>query len=280
MFRAVSFDSELDGFSSDFSEEEDLEEEAMDTIDSLSSDVCAPSDEIVPPRRRCYSTSCMPRRMPRPGTPPLMARSGNVVQYSKADIICHAEYTIAPQEPTENRWSDPVQNQKCRVIKDKLDICLQEILPGLMHRELGIVDFIKQVYDFEPQRITKKEHLTLLETSCMAFCNADDEFGSCIALEEMIEDLKGQLLPDVRTAPLVLNLSACGKRSPQGGHGHSKPDFFLSTRRVDRWTRCRWMAGLGYGIVRRSEEWKERSGKVKYTNYAIDLDVLMKVSIA
>ena len=187
--------------------------------------------------------------------------------------------TVPHATPIKNSCSDSVRNQNGRIVKDKLDIYLQGTLSGLVHRELGIVDFVKLVYDFEPHRIPQRGHFTLLERSCIAFCNATNEFDSYRPLEEIIEDLKGQLFPDIQTAPLVLNLYPCGRWSPRGDHGNFKPDFFLSTERVDKWRRHCWTAGLGYGEVKRSEAGKKGTRKLNYANYKIDLDVLTRVSI-
>ena len=176
-------------------------------------------------------------------------------------------------------YSDPEMDQKGRIIRNTLEICLKEALYGLVHRELGIVDFVKLVYDFEPQHIPKRDRFTLLETSCIAFCNADDEFDSYKPLEEIIEDLKGQLLADIQTAPLALNVSACGHSSPRGDYDSLTPDFFLGARRAENWTRRCWTTGLGYGEVKRSEGGRGGTRKMKYTNYTIDIGVLMRVSI-
>ena len=176
-------------------------------------------------------------------------------------------------------YSDPEMDQKGRIIRNTLDTYLQETLSGLVHREFGIVDFVKLVYDFEPQHIPKRDRFTLLETSCIAFCNADDEFDSYKPLEEIIEDLKGQLFADIQPAPLVPNLSACGHSSPRDDYDSLTPDFFLGTRRTEKWTRHCWTAGLGYGEVKRSEGERGGARKMKYIDYTIDLGVLMRVSI-
>ena len=179
----------------------------------------------------------------------------------------------------DDSYSDPEMDQKGRIIRNTVDTYLQETLSGLVHCEFGIVDFVKLVYNFEPQHIPKRDRFTLLETSCMSFCNAGDEFESYKPLEEIIEDLKGQLLADIQPAPLVLNVSACGHSSPRDDYDSLTPDFFLGTRRAKNWTHQCWTTGLGYGEVKRSEGGRGGTRKMKYTNYRIDLDVLMRVSI-
>ena len=141
------------------------------------------------------------------------------------------------------------------------------------------MDFVKLVYDFEPHRIPQRGHFTLLERSCIAFCNATNEFDSYIPLEEIIESLQGQLFPDIQTAPLVLNVSACGHSSPRDDYDSLTPDFFLGTRRAKNWTHQCWTTGLGYGEVKKSEGERGGARKMKYIDYTIDIGVLMRVSI-
>lgn len=189
--------------------------------------------------------------------------------------------TVPHTTPIRNSCSGSARNASGCVVKDNVDNYLRKTLTGLVHRELGIVDFVKLVYDFAPERIPNKEHLTLLEESCIAFCNANDEIASYGPLEEIIVNLNGQLFPDVQTTPLVLNLYACKRQAPKGDYGDFTPDFFLGTGvfKIKKWTHHHWRLGLGYGEVKRSGAGKKGTRQLEYSDHTIDLDVLTRVSI-
>ena len=170
-----------------------------------------------------------------------------------------------------------MRNRNGRILKDKVDIYLRESLAGLVHRDLGIVDFVKLVYNFEPHLLPETT-FKLPDISCMKFCSASNEVASYEHLEKIIQSLQGQLLGSFRTGRLALNFRASSRLSPQGDHANFRPDFFLSTREVNNWVRHYWATGLGYGEVKRSEERKRRTRKIKYELSPIDINILTKVS--
>lgn len=155
---------------------------------------------------------------------------------------------------------------------------LQTTLRPRLNRNLPVVDFVKCVYNFTPDRIPLPPTgvpYRLPLSHCRHFCEASSGHDSYMPLQAIFAHLKGQLSLNMNGLPLDSNMF-CSRGTEV--EMNFKPDFFCSTYSPgsEPWRHHQWSNILAIGQVKRSHKLSDR---LRYTDSSINLDIMLNVSM-
>lgn len=183
----------------------------------------------------------------------------------------------------EPQWVTPIKNSFIGSVTDENTVVRRLLEKQLatdfephLRRDIPVIDFIKLVYDFTPDKIPSKDY-KLPPFQCEQFCKVKNEKSSYRYLQAILNDLQTQLYGKSThcTRPLQSFFYALKEKWAISNHKAFKPDFFFSTNPLRKpWRRQDWSTALSYGEVKRS-----KGLQIEYEHHIIQLEKLFQVRL-